>query len=254
VSTPPSPHRAGADVSAAVERMTFHATTLSALYFGLPVYLVGSCVRPGAREPNDIDVVIAIPDDLFGAMYGPHGDGTPSTQWMRWARDCAKQSRELTIACGRFVDFRTQPQSVFDTRADQPRRRIDRNINGDEMKTTETVYKCDGVPGDRGTCQKVVANGTGVLVRGEIRTGPDHAYPNGMLVVGADNIGCETVLCWDCLRRRLRMHEPEPKVIERAVEVPSYYDDYQKPGNRATGPLPPPDMPRCVTVVARLLP
>ena len=115
-----------------VDRMAEIATALSALYFGQPVYLVGSCVHPPDDcEPNDIDIAIPIPDDLFVAMYGPHNDGTPSTQWRRWARDCAKQSRELTLACGRFVDFKTQSYSLFETLADKPRRRLDRNINGD---------------------------------------------------------------------------------------------------------------------------
>src|SRR5690606_36027440 len=48
------------------------ARRLSARYFGLPVCLVGSAVyRP---DPLDLDVVIAVPNELFVSMYGDLGD------------------------------------------------------------------------------------------------------------------------------------------------------------------------------------
>lgn len=117
----------------AIKRITEVSHALSALYFGLPVYLVGSGLVE-SKDPNDIDVVIPVPDDLFDAMYGvyvaPIDRGTPSAQWKRWARDCAKQGRELTMVCMKSVDFKTQPKSLFSTIA-KPRRRLDCNIFGD---------------------------------------------------------------------------------------------------------------------------
>jgi len=102
-----------------------HSTLVSARYFGLPVYLVGSAlVDP---DPRDIDLVVPVPAELFTAMYdvGPETPGAIPPHWRRWARDCAKQSRELTLLCRRAVDFKTQPPDVFAEFATKPRRRLD---------------------------------------------------------------------------------------------------------------------------------
>ena len=127
--------------TACVVRAALYAHALSARYYGLPVLLVGSALRD--PDPRDVDIVIPVPDDLFLAMYGGPADTlaewqssvwAPSTnlpkQWLRWAKDCAKQGREMTFFCRRQVDFKTQPQSYFDTFADKPRLRLDCNIMG----------------------------------------------------------------------------------------------------------------------------
>ncbi len=94
------------------------ANPLSARYYQCPVYLVGSAMY--SSDPRDLDVVIPIPEDLFVAMYG-EDDGT---QWRLWARDISKQGRELTFACRRQVDFKTQPQLLFES-IGEPRVKID---------------------------------------------------------------------------------------------------------------------------------
>lgn len=107
---------------ACVERAELYARALSALYFNLPVYLVGH----GATDPDprDIDLVIPVPDALFVRMYADEGEtleawgnGWPSEKptalWRRWARDCGKTNLEGTEYCGRKVDFKTQPESFF---------------------------------------------------------------------------------------------------------------------------------------------
>lgn len=119
-----------------VLRAAVYSHALSARYYGLPVYLVGSALT--APDPRDIDIVIPIPNKLFIAMYGDNGDNTtrwksgsrtsqPPPLWLRWARDCAKQSLELTMFCHRQVDFKTQPQTEFDTFSG-PRLRLDCDI------------------------------------------------------------------------------------------------------------------------------
>ena len=130
-----------------VERVQIQANSLSARYYGCPVYLVGGALT--SRNPRDVDLVIPIPNDLFVAMYGQPGDtnnpanvierdflggfylATPI--WRRWARDCAKQGRLLTMQCERAVDFKTQPECQFD-RYDKPRIRLDDELL-DEFET-----------------------------------------------------------------------------------------------------------------------
>lgn len=117
-----------------------HANGLSARYFGCPVYLVGGALRDD--DPRDIDLVVEVPDELFVCLYGDHPrqtgainreldawemsrcDANPAPIWRRWARDCAKQSRTLTLSVGRAVDFKVQPQRSFDAHTD-PRVRLD---------------------------------------------------------------------------------------------------------------------------------
>lgn len=134
---------AGLPHTPCVLRAWVYASALSARYFGLPVYLVGGALRD--LDPRDLDVVIPVPDDLFRAMHGdPFGkvdlarwssglrSANPPAFWRRWARDCAKQSRVMTLFCGRAVDFKTQPQGHFDTYADQPRIRLDCGLMPEE--------------------------------------------------------------------------------------------------------------------------
>ncbi len=122
-----------------VTRASIYSHALSARYYGLPVYLVGSALRD--PDPRDIDIVIPVPDDLFLSMYGDAEDTLVDwadairaprvdlpKQWLRWARDCAKQGRELTYFCHRQVDFKTQPQTYFDTFNHKPRQRLDCDI------------------------------------------------------------------------------------------------------------------------------
>lgn len=116
-------------------RAHVYASGISARYFGLPVYLVGGALHDD--DPRDIDLVVPVPDDLFRAMYnnGAAADlstwssgqreANPSKMWRLWARDCAKQSRNATMFVQRTVDFKTQPQTYFDTYSALPRVRLD---------------------------------------------------------------------------------------------------------------------------------
>lgn len=108
-----------------------------ARYYGCDFYIVGSALRD--PNPRDIDIVAKIPDDLFLAMYGNDKDTiqiwiddveswTFQTEiWKLWARDIAKQGKELTFLAGRQVDFKTQPASYFD-KIYKPRYLIERNF------------------------------------------------------------------------------------------------------------------------------
>ena len=124
----------------AVLRAWARASGLSARYFGCPVYLVGGALHD--PDPRDIDLIVAMPDDLFVSSYGDHpwqigatqreldewemskANANPAPVWRRWARDCAKQSRLLTTQCARAVDFKVQPQRAFDAHSG-PRIRLD---------------------------------------------------------------------------------------------------------------------------------
>jgi len=123
-----------------VLRAWAQASGLSARYFGCPVYLVGGALRDD--DPRDIDLVVAMPDELFVCSYGDHpwqtgathreidawetskDDANPAPIWRRWARDCAKQSRALTLSIARAADFKVQPIRSFDAYAG-PRIRLD---------------------------------------------------------------------------------------------------------------------------------
>lgn len=131
----------GLPQNAPVLRAWAQASGVSARYFGCPVYLVGGALRDA--DPRDVDLIVAMPDDLFVNSYGENpwrvggvrdeldawetskGDANPAPIWRRWARDCAKQSAVLTKTCGRAVDFKVQPQRAFDAYATQPRIRLD---------------------------------------------------------------------------------------------------------------------------------
>lgn len=103
-------------------RLRERAWWLSARYYGAPVYLVGSAVT--SADPRDLDLVVILPDDLFVCCYGDRGEAQalnvwrygpghpdrtePPPIWMRWARDVAKQSAQLTAEMHRAVDFKVQ--------------------------------------------------------------------------------------------------------------------------------------------------
>lgn len=127
--------------SSYVLRAWAQASGLSARYFGCPVYLVGGALTDD--DPRDLDLVVAMPDELFVCSYGDHpwqegalrreidawetskNDANPAPVWRRWARDCAKQSALLTLAVGRAVDFKVQPQRSFAAYDFKPRVRLD---------------------------------------------------------------------------------------------------------------------------------
>jgi hypothetical protein len=145
---PPSP-------PVCVQLIERHGPGLSAVYFGLPVYLVGGALTD--PDPRDLDVVIILPDDLFAACYGDWGPLTEEHKkagftvaerevglwcrgtlgreltpvWRRWARDCAKHNRSLSRQVGRRVDFKTQVESIAKHEHEgKPRRRIDGGVGG----------------------------------------------------------------------------------------------------------------------------
>jgi hypothetical protein len=138
---PPATLPAGCPDTPAALRAWTYASSVSARYFGLPVYLVGGALVD--KDPRDVDLVVPLPDELFAACYGdgPWSDGwvarevnawaasrnwpTPAAVWRRWARDCAKQSRHLTLLVGRAVDFKTQPEGEFARHAEKARVRLD---------------------------------------------------------------------------------------------------------------------------------
>lgn len=113
----------GLPLTPCVLRAWNYASALSALFFGLPVYLVGGAITD--PDPRDVDLVIPMPEDLFLAAYNdgrPEDlgawqsglrDPNPPPMWRRWARDCAKASRLATMFCGRRVDFKVQPERYF---------------------------------------------------------------------------------------------------------------------------------------------
>ena len=107
------------------------ALLISAVYYGCPVYLVGSGRHQ--YEPRDIDIVVEMPDEMFAVTYALSGalsaskrtqdikDWTdqytgqwykpPTKMFERWLADCAKNNKSMSYALMRRVDFKTQPQS-----------------------------------------------------------------------------------------------------------------------------------------------
>lgn len=116
------------------------ASALSARYYGAPVYLVGGALTD--PDPRDLDIVVPLDDELFVACYGDEGDvatgwanavrgANPPPMWRRWARDCAKTSRQMTLFCRRAVDFKVQPECYFAIHEGLPRVRLDCGIGTD---------------------------------------------------------------------------------------------------------------------------
>lgn len=109
-----------------VNRLRCVVNPTSMRYHGAPVYLVGGALRD--EDPRDVDIVVVVPDQLFYYAYlAPDhsidwmhkhwryegNTAFPERAWCRWARDCTKQARWLTIAAGCIVDFKVQ----FETEA-----------------------------------------------------------------------------------------------------------------------------------------
>lgn len=128
------------DYHPSVKRLIKYLPGIVARYYNCEFYLVGSAqFNP---NPRDIDIVVKIPDDLFFAMYGT-GDKKESIEtwvhaidfwefnsseiWKNWAKDIAKQGKELTMIAMRQVDFKTHPASYFVT-IDKPKTLLDVNL------------------------------------------------------------------------------------------------------------------------------
>lgn len=99
------------------DRLRRAANSLSARYYGAPVYLVGSALTD--EDPRDLDVVVVVEEELFLAMYAGPGEtyqtwidgwsqAEPPAVWRRWARDGAKQGAMLTRILAHSVDFKVQ--------------------------------------------------------------------------------------------------------------------------------------------------
>ena len=105
-------------------------TLIKSRYYNEEVYLVGSILT--SPSPRDIDVVIAVEDRLFEAMYGSSLSKNETVDtwiaaikgWNKnlspvmvsyWQKDIAKQGKELTMMCGLQVDFKTQPVKLFNS-------------------------------------------------------------------------------------------------------------------------------------------
>ena len=112
--------------------LVMEARKFSARYYGGPVYLVGSAVT--SDDPRDLDLVVVVPKALFYASYGAASadEGVELFRvaaacaevprpWQRWARDCARQSAELTMTLRRAVDFKVQSDRDAVTISDAPR-------------------------------------------------------------------------------------------------------------------------------------
>lgn len=112
--------------------LVMEARKFSARYYGAPIYLVGSAVT--YDDPRDIDLVAIVPKALFYASYGAASaeEGVDLFRvatacldvpkpWQRWARDCARQSADLTMTLRRAVDFKVQSDRDAVTISDAPR-------------------------------------------------------------------------------------------------------------------------------------
>jgi len=87
--------------------------------YGHPVYLVGSQLTD-KKEPRDVDVVCAIPDDEFALRFGN------ANKWMeegitgqyteirlKWIDECIKRWKEAVIETNLNIDFKIQPMCMF---------------------------------------------------------------------------------------------------------------------------------------------
>lgn len=120
---------------------------------------------------------------------------------------------------------------------------------------TVTISTCDG-DGTSRCSAELRWPGDGVVVHGHVTTaGPQDTAVRTLISKTGEGVA----LCWACLRKRLSIPQPmeasQPR-RERERDDPSYEstytDPYRRPGHGPTGPLMPPDMPRCVRVVRML--
>lgn len=86
--------------------------------YGLPVYLVGSALRPDNASPRDIDIRIEMPDAEFERRFGSvrrwldegcTGNWSP-VRW-RWSDECVKRSKQAWREIDALVDFQIYPKS-----------------------------------------------------------------------------------------------------------------------------------------------
>jgi hypothetical protein len=86
--------------------------------YGLPVYLVGSALRPDNTSPRDIDIRIEMPDAEFEVRFGSVrrwldegaiGNWT-QVRW-RWSDECVKRSKQAWQEISGLVDFQVYPAS-----------------------------------------------------------------------------------------------------------------------------------------------
>jgi len=118
-----------------VARIEYFATLshdLSRRYLGYPVYLVGGALLRD-EEPRDVDLVIELPQDVFEYAYGKYDDWIvgkvwSNETWLRWARDVAKISENLSHESRRMVDFRTQHPKTSHLYRDLPKMRLSTEI------------------------------------------------------------------------------------------------------------------------------
>lgn len=104
-------------------------------YFGAPVYLCGSALRPDNPNPRDWDVRVTIPDTDFWYRFGglpedwikqgETGDWGP-VRW-NWSRECVRNTKAGWSATGLNIDFQVYSEMSAKQYAGQPRVRLDTN-------------------------------------------------------------------------------------------------------------------------------
>lgn len=106
-------------------------------YYGHPVYLVGSALRPDNLNPRDWDIRVMLPDDEFalrfgngreteyviGRWMGEACDGNWTSIRWNWSRECVKRSLQASRELLLNVDFQVQPERNW--YENKPRLQID---------------------------------------------------------------------------------------------------------------------------------
>lgn len=89
------------------------------VHYGYPVYLVGSQLTD-KENPRDVDVICAIPDDEFTSKFGDVNKwieegltGQYSEIRLKWIDECIKRWKEAVIETNLNIDFKIQPESMF---------------------------------------------------------------------------------------------------------------------------------------------
>lgn len=120
--------------------VTIQANKLS-LFFGQPIYLVGSALDVTAK-PRDWDLRLCLPDEHFAIKYC-YGSGQFDVEQMvskwlsafnsgvfidsvwRWGDDMVHHSMRASKGSGALIDFQVYPEKHWSHYDDQPRCRID---------------------------------------------------------------------------------------------------------------------------------
>lgn len=125
-------------------------------------------------------------------------------------------------------------------------------------RRTRTVIECD-------KCRKQLESAKdGLIFHGHV-TAPDSTTKP--LIGAVDSSSVETALCWRCFNemapnpeltaireeraraaQTVRTHVPEPEGYRDYLDNPDLY----RPGSGPSGPLPPPELPHCVTTAKAL--